>query len=180
MRSDMTTAAPTTPTFKPFQRQSASDIPGIEHLSDEERLTIDVVARVLPFRTNNYVCGELIDWANVPNDPLFQLTFPQREMLDPRHFDTIASLIRNDASDDAIQAKVREIQLELNPHPSGQVQLNVPDARRWTGRGNATQVRPNRAVFRFAGPDVSRLLHLLLPLAPVHAARRPEVRIARG
>ena len=42
----MTTAAPTTPTFKPFQRQSASDIPGIENLSDEERLTIDVVAHM--------------------------------------------------------------------------------------------------------------------------------------
>ena len=122
----MPTAAPTTPTFKPFQRQSASDIPGFENLTDEERLTIDVVARVLPFRTNNYVCSELIDWANVPNDPLFQLTFPQREMLDPRDFDAIASLVRNDASEETINAKVREIQLELNPHPSGQVQLNVP------------------------------------------------------
>ncbi len=122
----MTIAATTAPTFKPFQRQSASGIPGLEHLTDEERLTIDVVARVLPFRTNNYVCSELIDWSNVPNDPLFQLTFPQRDMLDPRDFDAIADLVRSGADDAHIQEKAREIQLELNPHPSGQVQLNVP------------------------------------------------------
>ena len=122
----METAATTTPTFKPFQRQSASDIPGFETLSAEERLTIDVVARVLPFRTNNYVCSELIDWSKVPDDPLFQLTFPQRDMIDPRDFNAVADLVRKDADEDVIAAKVREIQLELNPHPSGQVQLNVP------------------------------------------------------
>ena len=122
----MTTAATTTPTFKPFQRQTASGIPGFENLSDEERFSIDVVARVLPFRTNNYVAEELIDWSNVPNDPLFQLTFPQRDMLDPRDFNAIANLVRRDAAEEEIEAKVREIQLELNPHPSGQVQLNVP------------------------------------------------------
>ncbi len=122
----MTTATMPTPTFKPFQRQTAGDIPGFDSLSDEERFTIDVVARVLPFRTNNYVCEQLIDWSNVPNDPLFQLTFPQRDMLDPRDFDTIAALVRKGAGDDEIQAKAREVQLELNPHPSGQVQLNVP------------------------------------------------------
>ena len=114
------------PSFKPFQRQTSGDIPGFEKLSQEERLAIDVVARVLPFRTNNYVCEELIDWSNIPNDPLFQLTFPQREMIDPKDFDAIASLIQNEAPEEEVQAKVREIQLALNPHPSGQVELNVP------------------------------------------------------
>jgi len=122
----MTTDTMPAPTFKPYQRQTAGEIPGFQSLSAEERFTTDVVARVLPFRTNNYVCEELINWSDVPNDPLFQLTFPQREMLEPRDFDAIAKLVREDASDDLIQAKAREIQLELNPHPSGQVELNVP------------------------------------------------------
>lgn len=34
-------------------------------------------ASVLPMRTNNYVVTQLIDWSAVPDDPMFQLTFPQ-------------------------------------------------------------------------------------------------------
>ena len=44
------------------------------------------VAHVLPFRVNNYVIDELIDWNAVPADPLFQLTFPQPDMLLPEHY----------------------------------------------------------------------------------------------
>ena len=41
------------------------------------------VAKVLPFRVNQYVLDELIDWDRVPDDPLFRLVFPQPEMLQP-------------------------------------------------------------------------------------------------
>ena len=34
-------------------------------------------ATVLPMRANNYVVEELIDWSDIPNDPIFQLVFPQ-------------------------------------------------------------------------------------------------------
>ena len=34
-------------------------------------------ASILPMRTNNYVVTQLIDWSAVPDDPMFQLTFPQ-------------------------------------------------------------------------------------------------------
>lgn len=34
-------------------------------------------ASVLPMRANNYVVEELIDWSNIPEDPIFQLVFPQ-------------------------------------------------------------------------------------------------------
>lgn len=34
-------------------------------------------ACVFPMRANNYVIDELIDWNNVPDDPIFQLVFPQ-------------------------------------------------------------------------------------------------------
>ncbi len=35
------------------------------------------VSAVLPFRVNNYVIQDLIDWNNIPDDPIYQLTFPQ-------------------------------------------------------------------------------------------------------
>ena len=38
---------------------------------------MQVVSAVLPFRVNEYVVKELIDWDRVPEDPIFQLTFPQ-------------------------------------------------------------------------------------------------------
>ena len=65
---------------------SARDIerlPQLQSLTPDDRLAMRVVARVFPFRVNNYVVEDLIDWGNVPDDPLFQLTFPQRGMLDP-------------------------------------------------------------------------------------------------
>ncbi len=57
-----------------------------KYLSREEQYVIDVVGSVLPFKVNNYVIDELIDWDNIPNDPIFQLTFPQMGMLTKKHF----------------------------------------------------------------------------------------------
>lgn len=42
-----------------------------------DALPFYAAATVLPMRTNNYVVSHLIDWSAVPDDPMFQLTFPQ-------------------------------------------------------------------------------------------------------
>ena len=114
------------PIFRTFQRRHLPDIPGLDRLTAAQRFAIDVVSRVLPFKTNSYVCEQLIDWSAAPDDPLFQLTFPQEEMLDPEDFTTIADLIRRAAPEAEIEAAARAVQMRLNPHPSGQVELNVP------------------------------------------------------
>jgi hypothetical protein len=44
------------------------------------------VGNVLPFKTNNYVVNELINWDNLDNDPMFKLTFPQKGMLSEEHY----------------------------------------------------------------------------------------------
>jgi len=44
-------------------------------------------------RTNNYLVDELIDWSNVPNDPMFRLVFPQPDMLSLEHSATMRNLI---------------------------------------------------------------------------------------
>ena len=116
------------PVFRTFQRRNMTDIPGYDTLDDHQRLVIDVVSRVLPFKTNNYVCEQLIDWSNVPADPIYQLTFPQEGMIDPEHFATIADMVRAEAPAKEIDVVARNIQRSLNPHPSGQVQMNVPHA----------------------------------------------------
>jgi L-lysine 2,3-aminomutase len=74
---------------------------------------------------------ELIRWDDIPDDPIYQLTFPQPGMLDPKDFDRMRDLVRRDAPAATVQAAARAIQMRLNPHPAGQMELNVPS---WRGR----------------------------------------------
>lgn len=116
----------TTPKYRAFTLQTYRQVPQLNALSDEEKFAIDVVGHVLPFRINNYVIDQLIDWENVPNDPIYRLTVPQRDMLAPEHFDAMAKLLRDGASAEEIRTMANEIRLQLNPHPAGQLEYNVP------------------------------------------------------
>ncbi|TDI45843.1 MAG: hypothetical protein E2P02_06430 [Acidobacteria bacterium] len=63
--------------FKVYTRKDIDDIQELQTLSEEQRVDMKAVSAVLPFRVNNYVIQDLIDWNNIPNDPIYQLTFPQ-------------------------------------------------------------------------------------------------------
>ncbi len=69
--------------YKPYTLHNFRKLPQIAKLSKEQQKSIEVVGSVLPFKTNNYVVEQLIDWSNIPNDPLFVTTFPQKKMLKP-------------------------------------------------------------------------------------------------
>ncbi|MCF8267354.1 MAG: lysine 2,3-aminomutase [Ignavibacteriales bacterium] len=101
-------------------------IPQMANLSAEERFATKVVAHVLPFRSNNYVIEDLINWNNVPDDPMFQLTFMQREMLTSNQFSRMATLLHEKAPPEKISQVANQIRYELNPHPNGQLAANVP------------------------------------------------------
>jgi len=114
-------------------RQIGTD-PRFENLPADVREGVEVLSQVLPFRTNSYV-ADLVDWDAVPDDPIFQLTFPQREMLEPEAYERVASLLRAGAAAPEIRIAADEIRLEMNPHPAGQLTHNVPklDGRRVEG-----------------------------------------------
>ncbi|KAA0236464.1 MAG: hypothetical protein JJLCMIEE_00251 [Acidimicrobiales bacterium] len=114
------------PVLRTFQLRNLDSMPNIDRLSDEQRFAIEVVGRVLPFKTNSYIAEQLIDWDAVPDDPMFRLTFPQQGMLHEEDFSVLAGLLKGSASADAIDDAVRRVQRSLNPHPSGQVSLNTP------------------------------------------------------
>ena len=116
----------TTERFTLFRRDQLDQIKPLQRLPRSEVEGIRAVSHVLPFAVNSYVIDELIDWARVPEDPIFQLTFPQREMLAPADFERIDGMVRSNAPQELIQAAAREIQLAMNPHPAGQRTLNVP------------------------------------------------------
>lgn len=106
-------------------------LPQFSLLTPAEQRAVQVVGNVLPFRVNQYVVDELIDWSRVPDDPFYQLTFPQREMLADHHFRKLADLLPHDGGRHPVQREAREmvhaIRMQLNPHPAGQLTANVPD-----------------------------------------------------
>lgn len=112
--------------FQVYTDRQLDKIEPLKKLSEEQRFEMRVVASVLPFRVNQYVIDELIDWDDVPNDPIFQLTFPQRGMLDPADYDLMAQALRDELPRAEITQLAREIQARLNPHPAGQQEMNVP------------------------------------------------------
>ena len=95
-------------------------------LDEDLRQAVEVVGQVLPFRTNQYVLDNLIDWSRVPDDPIFQLVFPQRSMLEPDDFDAVRTMLERADSREELKKEVNRIQLALNPHPAGQLTHNVP------------------------------------------------------
>jgi KamA family protein len=121
--------------YKVYTNRDIDQIPPLRTLTEAEQNAMKAVSAVLPFRVNNYVIEDLIDWSEIPNDPIYQMTFPQPAMLEPEDFSTMYALLHRGADENEIRDAAREIQLRMNPHPSGQVELNVPelDGRRLEG-----------------------------------------------
>ena len=111
------------------------DVPHWRLIDPDVREAVTVVGHVLPFRTNQYVLDNLIDWSRVPDDPIFQLVFPQRQMLDADQFAECQALLRSNTPEDELASLVNRIRFSLNPHPASQLTHNVPtlDGRRLEG-----------------------------------------------
>lgn len=113
--------------YKVFTERHIDKIPQVQkYLTPQQIFDIKVVAAVLPFRVNEYVIDELIDWEDIPADPIYQLTFPQSGMLKKGHFSQMAALFNGNAEKHEIKRLANQIREELNPHPAGQLELNVP------------------------------------------------------
>lgn len=111
--------------YRALTRANIRKHPIWQQLDAQAREAIEVVSAVLPFKTNAYVVEQLIDWSRVPADPIYQLTFGQPGMLDPRSYARVAELLRS--GDPAeLDRSVRALRLGLNPHPAGQLTHNVP------------------------------------------------------
>ena len=101
-------------------------VPQLAALPSDLRAEIRVVGNVLPFKANKYVIDHLINWDNVPDDPMYRLTFPKREMLEPEAYRRIETMLDAGATDDEMKQAADEIRWTLNPHPAGQMEHNVP------------------------------------------------------
>lgn len=111
--------------YKSYSLRNYEEISQINKLSHGDKKAIELVGNVLPFKTNGYVVDNLIDWNNIPNDPIFTLTFPRKEMLLGSHYKKVEDLIKTNVPREIFLDEVNKIRMELNPHPAGQAH-NVP------------------------------------------------------
>ncbi|HUT80127.1 MAG TPA: lysine 2,3-aminomutase [Candidatus Bathyarchaeia archaeon] len=116
------------PISRNYLAYTLSTIDKIKQLKNVKKKIVDdmkIVAYVLPFKANNYVLNYLINWQNIPDDPIFRLIFPQRGMLKNEHYRKMKKAVET-GDKKFIQEIAQEIRAELNPNPAGQKDYNVP------------------------------------------------------
>ena len=122
----MSTLDSTPAKFKPYTRQTIALARQWQWMSPDLQEAVQVVSHVLPFRVNEYVLDQLIDWDRIPDDPIFRLTFPHRDMLPAREYERLRDLVLYKKDNEAIAKLVHQIRMRMNPHPAGQMTHNVP------------------------------------------------------
>lgn len=94
-------------------------------LSNEYQNDLKILTLIFPFKVNSYVLDNLIDWDNWENDPIFKLLFPNRKMLNEWQYKKL-SLAYLENNEEKIRKEIYQIWMQLNPHPEGQMNLNIP------------------------------------------------------
>lgn len=112
--------------YKPYTRMSIQTTKYWEKIPEELREAILIISYILPFRTNEYVLDELIDWNKIPNDPMYRLIFPHPDMLSSEEYSLMRNLTYVKKDPEAIKKMILMIRMRMNPHPAGQLTHNVP------------------------------------------------------
>ncbi len=100
-------------------------MPQIRFLSAAQLEAIEVVGNIFPFSACNLVVEELIDWNNLNDDPMFKITFPQKEMLNDEHYQSMKIILDHHGDKMAIKRMADLIRRELDPHFLGTKALEV-------------------------------------------------------
>ncbi len=84
-------------------------------LPDKEKKTFDILSSVFHFKVNSYVLEKLIDWNNIPADPIYKLVFPRREMLNSLDFEHLSLLYEAGLPKDTFLPFVNGIRNKMMP-----------------------------------------------------------------
>ncbi len=111
--------------YKSYTLHNFKEIEQIGKLDKTQIEAIEIVGKVLPFKTNNYVVDNLINWAEPQNCPIFTLTFPKKEMISSAQYNELKKLIDSNSPKETIDKLITKIRLNLNPNPADQ-EYNIP------------------------------------------------------
>tara|TARA_A100001015_G_scaffold38972_1_gene42791 strand:+ start:769 stop:2244 length:1476 start_codon:yes stop_codon:yes gene_type:complete len=106
-------------TFKKYLRTDIKDIFKSKGINDPYLQEREIVAQVFPFKINQHIIDQ-INWNKYESDPIFQLTFPQKEMLLSEEIERIKTLMANNASRETIAEEISKIRTSKNPAPANQ------------------------------------------------------------
>ncbi|MBN2349249.1 MAG: lysine 2,3-aminomutase [Bacteroidales bacterium] len=113
--------------LKNYNIYNFSSIPQLNNLDPKLLREMEVVSHILPFKSNNYIVEKLIDWNNIPEDPIFNINFYNKGMLKEEYYDMVSYYLNKENSKEQLANLIYKIRQELNPHPSGQIQYNLPE-----------------------------------------------------
>lgn len=72
--------------FKSFNNNTFSSTKYYKGLPAEEKENFDLLSKVFHFKINNFVAENLIDWNKAPEDPIYRMVFPRKEMLNDQDY----------------------------------------------------------------------------------------------
>ncbi len=84
-------------------------------LPQANREVFDILSYIFHFKINNYICKHLIDWNNIPQDPIFNLLFPRKEMLNANDYNRIKTLIALGMEQKELQPFIDDIRKRSGP-----------------------------------------------------------------
>jgi KamA family protein len=112
--------------YRPWTRNQLVELAD-KHPEFSEVLTdVQMASRVFPFRLSSHVIDNLIRWDDLEEDPFFHLLVPTMEMLEKGHREALREACLS-GDESRISSVVNTIRADLNPHPAGQMTLNIPD-----------------------------------------------------
>lgn len=109
--------------FQPYSARKFQESKYWNKLNESQQHDFLIGTEILPFRVNEFVLQNLLNWDNLDNDPIYNLLFPQKSMLENNHYEQIEGLLKGDRS--TLSKQIKIMRESLNPHPSSQA-ANVP------------------------------------------------------
>ena len=101
--------------FKSFNNKTFKNTPYYDRLPEAEREVFDILSTVFHFKANNYVLEHLINWDEVPEDPIYQLIFPRKEMLSAFDFEHLKQLFQLGMDAKTRNSFVQAVRKKMHP-----------------------------------------------------------------
>jgi KamA family protein len=101
--------------FKTYTNTSFKETHYYSQLAFEAREEFDILSCVFHFKVNNYVLENLIGWEDAPNDPMYKLVFPRKEMLAPEDYEFLKALFQNGLNEGELDLFVQRVRKKMFP-----------------------------------------------------------------
>lgn len=101
--------------FTPYTSTNLKSTSYWAQLPDSEKETFNILTRCYPFKANNYVLENLIHWENIPEDPMYKLIFPRKEMLSELHYRMLLEMQRAGMDEEFMTQLVGSIKRAMYP-----------------------------------------------------------------